>query len=157
MKKIISLLIVATMIFGVSVFAFADEATVCEVNPEFADRFLEIKTDFIEEKVADGTLDPEEAKVMLEALNTDTGNETLMGLGFGLWLRDSEYADEINGILPHKNMGTREYGQGNYERSGDCLEDGSHPHMTDEEFEARRAEGGFGQKTGGGRGHRNNQ
>jgi len=159
MKKVLILLMVVTMVFGVSVYAFADdttEATVCEISPEYVERFLEIKTEFINGKVADGTLDAELASTMLKELETQTGHDTLMDLGFGIWLRDSEYAEEALDILPHKNMSTRGY---DGERLENCLEDGTHRNFTDEEFEAYKAEHqnkGFGHRNGGGRGHRNN-
>ncbi|MBI9013290.1 MAG: hypothetical protein JEZ08_13740 [Clostridiales bacterium] len=159
MKKLLIVLMVATMIFGVSVYAFADDTdtTVCEVSPEYVERFLEIKTEFINQLVADGTLDEDTAAVMLSTLETQTGSDTLKDLGFGVWLRDSEYAEEVLDILPHKNMGMRaSFGQ----KSGNCLEDGTYRNMTDEEFEAMREEhhaDGLGQRTGGGRGHRNNR
>ncbi len=159
MKKLLIVLMVATMVFGVSVYAFADDTdtTVCEISPEYVERFLEIKTEFVNQLVAEGTLDEDTAAAMLSTLDARTGSDTLKDLGFGVWLRDSEYSDELLDILPHKNMSTRgSFGQ----RSGDCLEDGTYRNLTDEEFEAMRAEhhaDGLGQRTGGGRGHRNNQ
>ncbi len=134
MRKLMVLLLVATMMLGIGMTAFADDTEVCELSPELADQMLVIKEAFITEKIADGTLDAETAAVMLEGLDSRTGSGTLRGLGFGAWLRDSEYADDILELLPHKNMGSR---TGFATRSENCTEDG----------ESHR---------GYGRGHRNN-
>lgn len=114
MKKLLALLIVVTLMFGIGITAFADDE-VCELSPEVSERLLEIKSEFIAEKVLDGSLDSESAEQMLAALETNSGNHTLRGLGFGSWLRESEYFDEVFDLMPNKNAGSR----------GSCSEDGN--------------------------------
>jgi len=102
MKKLMALLIVTTLMLGLGMTVFADDE-VCELSPEVSERLLEIKSEFINEKVLDGTLESDTAAAMLEALETNTGNQTLRGLGFGSWLRESDYFEEVFDLMPHKN------------------------------------------------------
>lgn len=121
MKKLMVLLIVTTMVFGFGMTVFADDTEVCELSPDLVERMLVIKEAFITEKLADGTLDVKTAAEMSEALSTQTALQPLRGLGFGLWLRDSEYAEEMLELMPHNNRGTR---SGRGFRSENCSEDG---------------------------------
>lgn len=111
MKKLMMLVLVFTMVVGLGAFAYAD--TACDLSEEEQAQVLSVKSLFLGEKVADGTLTQAEADDMYDALVNQTQGNTLRGLGFGSWLRDSEYAEELNEIMPHKNEGLGQKTTGN--------------------------------------------
>jgi len=104
MKKLLMLMVVFTMVVGMGAFVYADD--VCDLSEEDQAKVLSVKSAFLGEKVADGTLTQEQADAMYADLVNQVHNNTLRGLGFGSWLRDSEYADDLESIMPHKNGGT---------------------------------------------------
>lgn len=146
MKKIITLLLIGTMVLAGSVFAFAD--TTCELDPEVYEQVTAIKVEFLEAKVADGTLTQEEADAIQVNLDNQTGQDELMSLGYGIWLNESGYMDELSEVLPHKNMGLRPNAQNNGQGQG--------RELTDEEQEARHLENIENGTTKGGMGRRGN-
>ena len=103
---------VAVILGGV--FAFADETVVddCLLTDENYEILLEVKTAFLNEKVSEGLLTETEAAVILENMTLRSGQSDLRDLGFGRWLRTSDYADLVSEIMPHKNAGTKGNGQG---------------------------------------------
>lgn len=106
MKKLMTLLLIGTLVLAGSAYAFADDTTTCELDPEVYEKVLAIKDEFIAEKVADGTLTAEEASAILEALSTQSGHDELRDLGFGIWMQENGYMDELFDLLPHKGNGS---------------------------------------------------
>ena len=102
MKKLVTLLLAFTMIIGVGAYAFADE-TVCELSEEDQVYMLSVKSQFLGDKVTDGTLTQEEANALYSDLENQLQKGSLKGLGFGVWLRGSEHAEKTSDIMPHKN------------------------------------------------------
>ena len=102
MKKLLTLLLALTMVIGVGVYAFADDV-VCELSEEDQAYMLGVKSQFLGEKVTDGTLTQDEANALYADLENQVHNRSLKNSGFGVWLRDSEYADKAAEIMPHKN------------------------------------------------------
>ena len=102
MKKLITLLLALTLVIGVGAYTFADD-DVCELGEEDQAYMLSVKSHFLGEKVADDTITQEEADALYEDLVNQVHNRSLRGLGFGAWLRESEYADKAAEIMPHKN------------------------------------------------------
>jgi hypothetical protein len=117
MKKVLVLLVVSAMVLSGSVLAFADETT-CELPEEVALHLLEVKEAFLSDLVAEGVMDQGEADELYATLFAREGKETLKTLGFGAWLQESEYAEIIFDILPHKGRtegkGNRTVGMGRY-------------------------------------------
>lgn len=142
MKKIMTVLLIATMVLAGSVFAFAD--TTCELDPEVYDQVLAIKVEFLEAKVADGTLTQAEADLIQENLNNQTGQDELVALGYGIWLNDSGYMDDLYDVLPHKNMGLRPNAQNNGQGRGFSDEDQEARHL--ENIENGTARAGMGRR-----------
>lgn len=155
MKKLVTLLLIGTLVIAGSVYAFADETVVCELDPEVAEKVLEIKDEFLAAKVNDGTLTQAEADAIEAVLETREGHDELRDLGFGIWLQENDYMDELYDILPRKGGRDMDKGgsyRGNMtneafaERRSEAFENGTCT-LTDEEIEARRTEmtenGGF--------------
>jgi hypothetical protein len=102
MKKLVTLLLALTMVIGVGVFAFADDV-VCDLSEEDQAYMLSVKSQFLGDKVIEGTISQETADALYSDLEKQVHNSSLRGLGFGVWLRASEYAEEALEIMPHKN------------------------------------------------------
>ena len=102
MKKLVALLLALTMVIGMGAYAFADDV-VCELSEEDQAYMLGVKSQFLGEKVTDGTLTQDEADDLYSDLVNQVHNGSLKGLGFGVWLSESEYADKALEIMPHKN------------------------------------------------------
>ena len=111
MKKLLVLLMAGVMVMSVSVFAFAD--TTCELSEEDQVKVLSVKNVFLAEKLEAGEIDQEVYDRIQTDLENQEQNNAMRGLGFGIWLRDSEYVDELADIMPHKNMGNG-YNDGNH-------------------------------------------
>ncbi len=103
MKKMLVLLMAGVMVMSVSVFAFAD--TTCELSEEDQEKVLNVKNIFLAEKLDADEIDQEVYDRIRTDLENQAQNNAMRGLGFGIWLRDSEYADDLEGIMPHKNAG----------------------------------------------------
>ena len=116
MKKLFLLVLALMMVMGLSVYAFADDE-VCELSQEDYAKVLIVKSIFLGEKVNDGTLTQDEADAIYADLEEQVHNNAMRGLGFGQWLRDSEYADDLYEIMPHKGQGMRQ-GYGSQEGQG---------------------------------------
>lgn len=101
MKKIIILVLALGMILSLGAYVFADD-DICELSDEEYAKVLSIKEAFLEEKVSDGTITQDEADEIYADLESQSRNRALRGLGFGAWLRDSEYADVLYEIMPRK-------------------------------------------------------
>ena len=103
---------VAVILGGV--FAFADETVAgdCLLTDENFEILLEVKTAFLNEKVSEGLLTETEAALILENLKLRSGQSDLRDLGFGSWLRTSDYGDLVSEIMPHKNATEKGNGQG---------------------------------------------
>lgn len=112
------MVLVLTMVMGLGVFVYADD--VCDLSEEEQALVLSAKSAFLGEKVADGTLTQEQADAMYTDLLNQAHNRTLKGLGFGSWLKDSEYADDLSTVMPHKNggMGSRPLDGTGHKRGG---------------------------------------
>lgn len=102
MKKLVTLLLALTMIIGMGAYAFADDV-VCELSEEDQAYMLGVKSKFLGEKVADGTITQPQADILFTDLENQLRKGSLKGLGFGVWLRESEYAEKALEIMPHKN------------------------------------------------------
>lgn len=102
MKKIIILVLALGMILSLGAYVFADDDT-CELSDEDYAKVLSIKEAFLEEKVSDGTITQDEADEIYADLENQT-RHSLRGLGFGAWLRDSEYADVLYEIMPRNGF-----------------------------------------------------
>jgi len=104
MKKTLVLILVLAMLMGLSVYAFADDTT-CDLLEEDQKKVLEIKNIFLNEMVGDGHLTQEEVDAIYQDLENQVHHNAMRGLGFGIWLKDSEYAEELYDIMPHKDQG----------------------------------------------------
>jgi len=104
MRKLLVLLLALAMTLGLGAYAFADDTT-CELLEEDQKKVLEIKNIFLNEMVGDGNLTQEDVDAIYQDLENQVHHNAMRGLGFGIWLRDSEYAEELYDIMPHKEQG----------------------------------------------------
>ncbi|MCH4887272.1 hypothetical protein EZV73_06800 [Acidaminobacter sp. JC074] len=123
MKKILLLVLSMIMVMGLSVYAFAED-DICELSEEDYAKVLSVKSIFLGEKVTEGTLTQAEADAIYEDLENKVRNNTMRGLGFGQWLRESDYADDLYEIMPHKNQGMH---QGSHSQDGQGCQSGERP------------------------------
>jgi hypothetical protein len=63
----------------------------------------EVKEVFLSEKVAEGVLSQEEADAIMDEILSREEHEALKDLGFGRWLRDSDYFDTVSEFMPRAN------------------------------------------------------
>ena len=105
MKKIIVLIVALVMVLSIGLYVFADEETYgCGLSEDDWEKMIEVKTEFLAEQVKAGDLTQEEAdELMASFKNNETG--VFRGFGFGYWMRDSEYADDMYDIM--ENNGSR--------------------------------------------------
>ena len=102
MKKVISLILLVTMVIGMGAMVYADTETVCELDPEVWATMFELKKDFLADQVSEGILTQIEADELVKALEAKEGIGVLRELSFGIWLKDSDKYDEVYDLLPHK-------------------------------------------------------
>lgn len=117
MKKIVVLVLALAMTVGLGAYVFAEEVEtdyICQLTDEQQAYMLEVKEAFLTEIVADGEITQAEADEILAELKENTRTRSMRGLGFGIWLRDSEYADDFYDMMPRNNSfgGMRGRGRG---------------------------------------------
>lgn len=120
MKKLIALLLISSMVLAGGLMVFADEVVEreCVLSEDQMNLMLEVKTAFLNEKVSEGVISQDEADVLLKAVASRENNNALKDLGFGQWVRSSEYAENLESFLPHKNLGSKEKGLGRGQGKG---------------------------------------
>lgn len=120
MKKLIALLLISSMVLAGGLMVFADEVVEreCVLSEDQMSLMLEVKTAFLNEKVSEGTISQDEADVLLNAVASRENNNALKDLGFGQWVRSSEYAETLESFLPHKNVGSKGKGLGQGQGKG---------------------------------------
>jgi hypothetical protein len=99
MKRIAVIILILALITTISVYAFADE-DVCELNEDEHIHMLSVKSQFLGHKITQGILSQDEADKIYTELQNKVHNHSMRGLGFGIWLKESKYAEDI---MPHKN------------------------------------------------------
>lgn len=92
MKKMMTVLLLGTIILGGSVSIFAET---CALDPEAYEEVVEIKDEFLDDLIEEGIIDKEEANHITENFISETGQEELMALGFSSWLKEHGYADDL--------------------------------------------------------------
>lgn len=95
MKKMIVICLALVMILSLGAYAFADHSF--NGSEKDQEEILLIQEVFLEDQVTQGILTQDQADEMY--LELAQGNHhVLRGLGFGLWLRESDFVD----LMPHR-------------------------------------------------------